>query len=82
MKDNPTVIMTTAHINQPGKINDARTAASSATSTTTSNQPPAIPNNTVPARDYSIENNCRGALLKFFDAHDPDNLKNPVIWMS
>ena len=72
--------MTTAQNNQPVKITDARTAAreylaQAATSTATSNQPPAIPKNTVAASDYSIQNNCRASLLKFFDEHEPENLE-------
>lgn len=51
--------------------------AKAATSTAT-NQPAVIPKNNVLVKDYSIEHNCRAALLRFFDEHDPDNLKNPI----
>jgi len=40
--------------------------------------PTTIPKNTVLARDCSVQNNCRTALLRFFDEHDPSNLKNPI----
>ena len=68
---------------QPSKTGDAKTAAKefpnkAATTTATSHQSTVIPNNTVLVRDYSIENNCRSALLKFFDEHDPNNLRNPI----
>ena len=78
MKDNQPNIMTTTNISNQSATSAVREFLAKAATTTASHPPLTIPKNTVPARDYSIQNNCRAALLKFFDDHDPTNQRNPI----